>query len=227
MILVQRKISRGALATLVALAAMVAILVLAVAAIAWTASAYRRSEWRHWTDADGDCQDARQEVLIAESLVPVTLDAARCRVMRGQWLDVYGGEVYTDPKQLDVDHLVSLGAAHRAGGWRWNRQRKMEYANYQDDPWHLIAVSASLNRQKSDKGPAQWLPPRVAFRCSFVNHYAQVAVRWNLRLPQTDRAVIAKIRASCGTGEAGTLGFFNTPASPESCCHDLLVATSV
>ena len=38
---------------------------------------YDRSQWKHWTDADGDCQDGRQEVLIEESLVEIFLNQFR------------------------------------------------------------------------------------------------------------------------------------------------------
>ena len=53
------------------------ILVVTVAAIPADIPDYDRSDWRHWVDADGDCQDARQEVLIAESLVSVTFETDR------------------------------------------------------------------------------------------------------------------------------------------------------
>ena len=61
-------------------------LVITVAEVPVGIPDYDRSDWRHWVDADGDCQDARQEVLIEESLEPVTFETDReCRVEAGQW----------------------------------------------------------------------------------------------------------------------------------------------
>ena len=48
---------------------------------------YDRDLYGGWIDADGDCQDTRQEVLIAESLIPARLDSRGCRVVSGEWLD--------------------------------------------------------------------------------------------------------------------------------------------
>ena len=57
-------------------------LVITVAPIPADIPDYDRSDWRHWTDEDGDCQDARQEVLIAESLGSV--DISLLRVIPGK-----------------------------------------------------------------------------------------------------------------------------------------------
>lgn len=79
---------------------------------------YQRKQWKHWSGADGDCQDTRQEVLIEESEIAVTfINSDECRVASGRWTDPYSGEVFTDPKDLDVDHMVPLRNALLSGGW--------------------------------------------------------------------------------------------------------------
>ena len=68
-------------------------------------------------DADGDCRDVRQEVLIEESVgIIIFIDSDQCRVASGQWVAPFTGAIVTDPSVLDIDHLVPLAIAHRSGG---------------------------------------------------------------------------------------------------------------
>ena len=101
-------------------------------------------------DADSDCQKTRDEVLIAESTIPVMFKTARnCKFAAGRWLDPYTGQVFTNPGDLDVDHMVPLRNAHRSGGWEWPYERRELYANDLVNPEHLIAVEAAANPAKS------------------------------------------------------------------------------
>ena len=78
---------------------------------------YQRKQWKHWSGADGDCQDARQEVLIDESEIAFTFtNSDECRVASGRWTDPYSGKTITGPGDLDVDHMVPLRNAQRSGG---------------------------------------------------------------------------------------------------------------
>ena len=155
--------------------------------------AYNRDEWQHWIDADGDCQDTRQEVLIEESLVPPTFDAGRCRVLSGLWRDDYTGGVFTNPGDLEIDHRVPLANAHRSGGWTWDAARKRSYANDLTEPDHLVAVSASANRAKSDKGPEGWRPPSRDNWCHYANAWRAVKQRWNLEITSQEHAALMEM----------------------------------
>ena len=75
--------------------------------------------------------------------------------------------VVTIPGDLDIDHMVPLANAHRSGAWQWSPERKRLYANYLDDPNHLIAVTARANRSKGARGPEEWQSPDSSYWCQY------------------------------------------------------------
>jgi hypothetical protein len=163
-----------------------------------TPAPYSRREWRHWIDADHDCQDTRQEVLIAESEVPVEFaDDRHCKVKRGRWTCPYTGRIVTDPAELDIDHLVPLENANASGGWRWSRAKKQAFANDLEHPEALVAVVASANRQKGSKAPDAWLPPRQSFVCSYLRQWIDVKSRWRLSMTTAERLEARRMTAEC------------------------------
>ena len=65
---------------------MTALTQLMVAPFPNSLLAYDRDDWRHWVDADGDCQNTRVEVLIAESSATVSFTSGNnCTVSTGTW----------------------------------------------------------------------------------------------------------------------------------------------
>lgn len=175
-------------------------LVIQVAAVPPNLPKYERGDWRHWVDDDGDCQDARQETLIAEAQGAVEYERAdECRVASGDWVGAYTGERFTDPGDLDIDHMVPLANAHRSGAWQWDRARKREYANYLERGNHLIAVKAAANRSKSDKGPEDWQPPRQEYHCQYAADWVDIKQRWGLTATPREAEALRGMLAGCET----------------------------
>ena len=173
-------------------------LTLTVAPIAADIPDYDRAEWKHWTDEDGDCSDARQEVLIAESLGTVTYETDRkCRVETGRWWAPHLGHHLENPSHIDVDHHVPLKNAHLSGAWAWSAERKEEYANYLEDPDHLVAISSRHNRSKGARGPEEWAPPDNALWCDYAVDWAQVKVQWELTMTPVEAEIAMDMLGTC------------------------------
>jgi hypothetical protein len=152
-----------------------------------TRSGYDRGKFRLWVDANGDCQDTRDEVLDAESIVSVR----GCDIQRGKWRSYYDGVVTTRSTNFDIDHLVPLAEAWDSGARRWTSTTRQRYANDLGDARTLVAVTASSNRSKGDRDPADWMP-RLG-KCQYVKQWVAVKIRWSLKVnPREKQALLSR-----------------------------------
>jgi hypothetical protein len=173
--------------------------IVAVVAVSSTAIyQYSRSDYKHWIDADKDCQNTRQEVLIAETIEKVVLDEKGCNVISGKWYDPYTDKYFTNPSDLDIDHFIPLKEVDRSGGHEWPKNKKMEYANDLDDPDILIAVDKSANRSKADKDPSNWMPPNKGYACEYIKTWQKLKKKWRLEMDEKERKFINLKNKECG-----------------------------
>ena len=172
----------------------------AVAEIPTDLPDYDRHGWKHWTDADGDCQDTRNEVLIAESKTTVSFRTdRRCRVVVGQWLAPYTGSAVTNPRSLDIDHMVPLGNSHDSGAWNWSAEQRERYANHLEDPQHLIAVTASANR---------------SYWCQYATDWITIKDDWGLTVTLREADALSGMLDTCANPPNLQISDRGTPIDP-------------
>jgi len=157
---------------------------------------YDRDLFDHWIDADGDGCSTRWEVLIAESRTPVSISGS-CTVSGGSWVSPFDGVATTNPSDLDIDHLVPLAEAWDSGAHSWSASRRRAFANDLDLDAALIAVTDNLNQQKGDDDPAEWLPPRAAYRCTYVRNWIAVKKKWELSIDPAEADALRRVLATC------------------------------
>ena len=161
---------------------------------------YSRTQWSHWSDDDGDCQNTRHEVLIAESFSTISFKGTKtCQVDTGQWYDPYTGTTVLVAGDLDVDHMVPLQNAHTSGGWQWSAAVKKAFANDLVDADHLIAVTASANRSKGSRSPDQWKPPNQSYWCEYAKDWARIKYNWGLTVTTAEYSALQTMLNTCTT----------------------------
>lgn len=157
---------------------------------------YKRKDWNHWSDPDGNCLNTRQEILKQRSLVPVTLNKKGCTVKEGKWDDYYFAEVHTQASKVDIDHLVPLKHAHDHGGNGWSAAQKEKFAN---DPENLVVTNRKYNRIKGAKGIHQWLPVDKLYACKYVRQWLSVKKRYSLRVSTPEETTANTLLKHCPT----------------------------
>lgn len=157
---------------------------------------YNEFDWPYDEDFDGDCQNTRNEILVATSRAPVRFTNPRnCEARTGQWFDEYTGKSFTVAAQIALDHIIPLRYAHNQGGDRWPPNKKVAFAN---DPMNLILTERSEIRRKGERGPRRYLP-RDEYQCDYVRQWLAIAEKYELRLANTDKNRINAILRDCGT----------------------------
>ncbi len=162
-------------------------------------SGYSREEFPHWSrandfgwDAPENSCDAREAALIRDSEDVETGEG--CKVTSGSWYDPYTTQTFTDPQDIDIDHVVPLANAWRSGASSWSNQERERYAN---DPDVLLSVEDNANQEKGDKGPEAWKPPNEDEWCDYATRWVSIKSKYELSANPDEKTELNKMLGTC------------------------------
>lgn len=157
---------------------------------------YDRDLFRHWIDSDGDGCNTRREVLIEEAVVTPQV-SGDCYLSGGEWYSIYDDVISNDPSVFDIDHLIPLKEAWDSGAHSWSAAQREAFANDLGNLQALIAVTSSSNRSKSDKDPADWLPPNQSYYCQYATDWMKVKIYWKLSVDEREFQALRRVASNC------------------------------
>ena len=132
-------------------------------------------------------------MLVRDSIAKVFYKTNRgCKVTVGRWVCPYTGLVFTNPRKLDIDHVVPLKEAYLSGGHSWSKPKKRRYANDMDG---LLAVQMKANRQKGSSDPVSWMPQKD--KCSYLKKWGQIKKKYKLSMDKREQKTIKRWLKKC------------------------------
>ncbi|WP_328317244.1 HNH endonuclease family protein [Streptomyces sp. NBC_00388] len=158
-----------------------------------SSSGYSRDKFPHWITQSGAC-DTREVVLKRDGTNVV--QSSTCAATSGSWYSEYDGATWTASSDVDIDHMVPLAEAWRSGASSWTTAQRQAYANDLTRP-QLIAVTDNVNQSKGDKDPATWLPPRAAYKCTYVRAWVEVKHYYKLTVDSAEKTALQGVLNDC------------------------------
>jgi hypothetical protein len=160
----------------------------------WSAmTGYSRDTFRHWVSQGNGC-DTRDVVLKLDGAAVQT--GPDCKILSGTWVSAYDGKTFTDPQDMDIDHMVPLADAWRTGASAWTDEARSAFANDLTRP-QLLAVSLTSNRAKGDQDPSQWKPPNTSYWCEYAQRWVAVKAYWKLSVTATEKGALTQMLGTC------------------------------
>lgn len=168
---------------------------------------YSRDEFPHWI-ASGGC--SVREIVLDRDGSNVVQDSS-CAATSGSWRSPYDGATQASASDVDIDHMVPLANAwivsqlyigrtfadsKKSGADSWTEVRRREFANDLTSP-RLWAVTASVNRAKSDSPPNTWKPPLATFHCTYARRWIAVKYKFSLSVTIAESSALSDMLSNC------------------------------
>jgi hypothetical protein len=147
---------------------------------------YDRDRFRYGDTVDAYGCRTRARVLMRDSLTPAQVDAGGCAVVAGDWFSRYDGVTWSDPAEVEIDHVVALKEAWDSGAWQWDDARLTAFGNDVEDVRSLVVVTGAENTSKGEKDPSNWIPPNAGAVCTYVADWTAIKARWGLSMDESE-----------------------------------------
>lgn len=154
---------------------------------------YDRDLFPHWSTIEGNC-NAREMVLLRDGDgVEVGTD---CYPTSGSWTSPYDGDTWTEPSDVDIDHMIPLAAAWRTGAASWSTEQREAFANDLSSP-QLWAVTDNVNQSKGDQTPDTWKPPLQSHWCEYARAFTHVKFIYGLTVNSAEHGALSEMIGMC------------------------------
>ncbi|MGY1456628.1 HNH endonuclease family protein [Streptomyces sp. SS8] len=154
---------------------------------------YSRDKFPHWITQSGTCNT--REVVLKRDGTGVVQDGS-CAATSGRWYSPYDGATWYAASDVDIDHVVPLAEAWRSGASSWTTSRRQSFANDLSIA-QLIAVTDNVNQSKGDKDPAEWMPPRSAYHCTYARMWVWVKYSYGLSVDSAEKSRLGSVLSGC------------------------------
>jgi hypothetical protein len=121
-------------------------------------------------------------------------DTPQARVVSGTFIDPYtglpvqvtGGDSY----DADIDHIVPLKEAYVSGANSWSNETRKDFANDMDN---LVYTASGVNRSKSDKDAANWIPSYEPSQCIYAVKSIEIKGNYKLSVDSAEKAALQNL----------------------------------